>query len=149
MVVHRARSFCFTAPSDWVDTTIARFTPTPGTVAPGHLIVVEREPLRDGESLRAHVDGAMFRIAKATTAYKTLDNRDAEIGGQPAILVRFRFSRGRARVEQGCVFVAPASDPRRNVTILTYVAIGAAARETRTVFARMLTTVRFPVEADA
>jgi hypothetical protein len=147
MTVHRADVLQFSTPSDWINTTVARFSPTPAVPTPVKSITVQRDPLRPAEELSTHADRAMAQIARTASKFDLLEKREMAVDGRPCVYVRFRFTREvDAAIEQGIAFVEPRGDAARLVTILSYAALAAEAADAREVFERALPTVRFRSE---
>ena len=144
---HQDKDVSFDPPPDWVDRTFVAFTAPPGLVkdvnsAPN--IVMTREPMRDGDTLRTHSDRQLIELGKQLKDFDLLESKETTLGGLPAILLRYRWISQVGTLEQAMV-VAERTRPDKgtDVTTFTTTTTPADAPRARPIFDEILRTVRF------
>jgi hypothetical protein len=111
-------------------------------------IVVTQDPMHDVD-LRAHADRQLLQIGKNLREFDLLESRVTELGGQPAIYMRFAWTSAHGPLEQSLTMVERPEEAGRVVTTFTTSTPRNEAESARIVFARMLATVEFERPAPA
>jgi hypothetical protein len=139
------REISFAAPQGWVDRSMVAFSAPKLKDEPptGTNIVMSREPLPPGDTLRTHADRQLLAMGRTLEDFQIVESRELQVGGHNAILFRFRWRSVVAVLEQSMVLVESGTVPESCVTTFTSTARDQEAAEMRTVFAETLETVRF------
>jgi hypothetical protein len=137
-------------PPDWRDRTIVAFQAPAGaddggrsqkTAAPN--IVITKERIRDGDTLRIHADRQLLDLSKVLSEFDILESREAQLGGRPAIYMRFAWRSPQGPMEQSLTMVERDTDGRRAVTTFTTSTPRDQAEAARMVFEGILASVEF------
>ena len=145
---YKERGVSFELPPDWSDRTIVAFQAPPSperSQAPN--IVVTKEPMRQGDTLRVHADRQMLELGRVLSEFDLLESRETELGGRPAIYVRFAWLSAEGPIEQSFTMVERQEDVGRAVTTFTTSAPRDQAEAARLVFGRVLASVEFDAPA--
>jgi hypothetical protein len=142
---HTEEDLSLEIPSDWREERIVTF------YAPnGASFVVAREPLRPGQTLRHRADEELVKLGKYLSDFDLLESRPTEVGGRPAILLRFAWVSHLGPFEQTVTVVENERDGSRVLTLFTTGAPRDKAATLRESFQRILESVVFdaprPVE---
>ncbi len=108
MAVVSYAPYLFEAPEGWQDRTVAAFfaPAAPGeAVAPN--VVVTREPRRDGDKLRTHVQRQMLVLSNILEGFDILESEEIVVAGRRAMQTRCVWKAGEATIEQTVVHVEP------------------------------------------
>jgi hypothetical protein len=145
---YQHKDLSFEPPSDWLDSTVARFHPPPAPVGapPVPAITMAYEPLPPGVGARMHADQMLVRLAKTVVGFDFLNREDVTIGDRPAILFRFRFrpdAEALEAMEQTMALVPAGTDRDPRIAILSIACPIASAQVNMGVFTNVLRTVRF------
>jgi hypothetical protein len=90
----QAKEFSFKAPQGWNDRSVVVFAKPPAE-KPGELspnIVVTREVIKEGESLRVHADKQLLELGRQLENFDILESRSGKCGGLPSIFFRYRWA---------------------------------------------------------
>jgi hypothetical protein len=120
--------FTFEAPPGWEDRTVAAFfgQPQPGDViAPN--VVVTREPRRDGDRLRTHVQRQLLILAGALEGFDVLESEEIVVAGRVALQTRCMWSAQNATIEQTMVHLEPAEEDTTVMTVTCTSSLEAAS----------------------
>ncbi|MBI4954317.1 MAG: DcrB-related protein [Myxococcales bacterium] len=136
----------FDVPRDWDNRTLVAYAAPqrPGQEQAANL-VVSRERLPEGEGLEGYAARQVAELAERLEDFQLLAHGGRELGGQPALSLRFS-SKGRdGRFEQTLVLAAVG----RRVFAFTMSAPERDVAQVGPLFERMLASVRFPTPAHA
>ena len=120
--------YLFEAPEGWEDRTIAAFfaPAQPGEViAPN--VVVTREPRRDGDRLRTHVQRQLLVLAAALEGFDILESEEIVVAGRHAMQTRVLWTAQNATIEQTMVHLDPADGDTSVMTVTCTSSLDAAA----------------------
>ena len=144
MSTRRRGSIGFRAPYGWAEKTIVALTSpdaTEGAVRAN--IVLTEQTMREGDSLRVHVERQLTQLGRDLDTFDLLEDSETTVGGRRAFRVRFVWLGHFAPVEQTTVYVEP-SEPEEDVHVITLTASpderGEYAREE---FRRFVASVQF------
>jgi hypothetical protein len=132
----------FEAPKEWMDRTIVAFT-APANKENAPNIVMTREPMRDEDTLRTHADRQLLELGRQLQDFDLLESRETQLGGQPAILLRFAWVSHLGDLEQSVTMVERTFDQKRVAMTFTTTSPRAEAQGTRPVFQQILQSVQF------
>jgi hypothetical protein len=137
----------FEVPHDWSERTIVAFTapergddPSRGA---GPNLVVMRDMLREGETLRTHASRRLLQLGKQLNKFDLLEMRQIEVGGRAAIQIRFAWLSNLGALEESLTMVEREDERGRTITTFATSALSADAQAARTVFERILGSVAF------
>src|SRR6516225_9040968 len=115
MPLHKDRHVSFETPADWEERTMVAFRAPPGEkrdAAPaGPVIAVTREPMRDTDTLSAHAERRLVALGRELSEFQLLDSRETEVGGRPALQVRYAWEMASVAFEETVAFVDGAETP--------------------------------------
>jgi hypothetical protein len=132
------RDFSFDVPSDWRDGSIVVFQ-SPDDVS----IVVTREPMAEGQTLRRLADQELVQLGKNLRDFDLLQSHDSELGGRPAIHIRFTWVNALGSVEHSMTIVETERQAQRSAIVFTTGVPKDRAAEVRPVLERILESVTF------
>ena len=143
---HQDKDVSFDPPSDWTDRTVVAFTAPPAistkpAAAPN--MVMTREDMRAGDTLRTHADRQLIELGKALEDFDLLESRETELGGQPAILLRYTWISQIGQLEQAMTLVQRPGENGPVATVFTTTMTPDDASRARPIFANILQSVRF------
>jgi hypothetical protein len=140
------QGFSFDTPSDWTDRTIYSYE------VPAHEdevdpegapnIVVTREALCTGETLRIHADRQTLRLGQLNE-FDLLESGEREIGGQRAIFLRFAWLSGLGPIEQSLTMILRPGKTGNLVVTFATTTPSARVASLRPIFARILASINF------
>ena len=143
---HQDKDVSFEAPADWADRTFVAFTAPPEAAAnkdSAPNIVMTREPMRPGDTLRTHADRQLLELGKQLKDFDLLESRETELSGQPAIVLRYLWVSHIGALEQSMTLVARPTETGNAVTTFTTTTTPQDAARARPFFTQILQTVRF------
>ncbi len=141
---HQDADAFFETPQGWQDRTIvahAASTAKKGDPAPN--FVMTKDPIREGDSLRGHVDRQMLEMGRHLKDFDLLEIHDTVLGGEPAVFLRYTWMGHFGRLEQTVTAVERLIDRVRMATSFTTTAPAQDAASVRPMFDAMLKSVRF------
>ena len=134
------RDLLFEVPDEWEDKSITAFA-APGE--PGspiqRSVVVTREPLPKGTSLRTFAGRQMTNVGKALPGFQLQGSRDEIVGGRPAVTYDFSWEGDSGPLAQRQVLVGVDE----KVYCITYSIHRAEVAKAMPAFERLLSTVTF------
>lgn len=134
--------YVFEAPEGWEDRTIAVFF---APAQPGEVIVpnvvVTREPRRDGDRLRTHVQRQLLVLAAALEGFDLLESEDIVVAGRHAMQTRCVWTAQSSTIEQSMVHLEPGDDETSVMTVTCTSSLDAAA-STWPVFERLVASLQ-------
>ena len=131
----------FDPPRDWEDRSIIAFA-TPG-VRNAPNVTVTQTPMREGDSLQQHADRQLAQLAMHLHDFDLVECCNAELGGQPAIRIRFAWVAHLGALEQSISMVDRSADGKRTVVAFTITSTRDDMESVRPLFAEVLKSVRF------
>lgn len=143
MAGYRSDQVAFEAPESWEDKTIVAFAapPTPGKFSPN--VVMTKEALKSGESLRSYADRQIMELARRLEGFDLIESGERTVGGLNALEYRFSWTSEHAELHQHTVMVAPKDQ------VLTFT--GTATHEDDAsldeAMVHLLSTISFPTAA--
>jgi hypothetical protein len=139
----RSEQVAFEAPDNWEDKTIVAFAApaTPGKFSPN--IVMTKEPLKQGETLRNYADRQIMELARRLDGFDLIDSGDRTLGNLPALEYKFAWRSEHAELHQRTVLTAVVD------TVFTFTGTATHADEAPLDEAmdQLLATVRFQAPA--
>jgi hypothetical protein len=136
---HEGKDVAFDVPRDWEDKTVVAFS-APGRAGVAPNVVVTRDALGEGETLRAYADRQLVELAKRLDGFDLHERRDLNLGGHAAIELAFGWQGQTTALEQRLVM---AANRARQVVTLTTTTAKADAKKNDPIFDRILLSVRF------
>lgn len=135
------RDLTFAPPSGWTDRSVVAFAAPakPGRATTSN-VVLTRDALPAGRSLRDHTDQQIVELAKRLAHFELRQRRELLVGDAPACELRFAWRSGNGPVEQRLVMAASPRGVLYNFTVTSPVD---EADEVFAVFDRMLSSVHF------
>jgi hypothetical protein len=134
------RDLLFEVPDEWEDKSITAFS-SPGE--PGspiqRSVVVTREPLPKGTSLRTFAGRQMTNVGKALPGFQLQGSRDETVGGRPAVTYDFSWEGDSGPLAQRQVLVLVDEQ----IYCITYSLHRAEVQKAMPAFERLLSTVTF------
>jgi hypothetical protein len=139
----------FEVPQGWVDRTVLAFAAPPGADPAEHLpnVVMTREAIGKGDSLRTHADRTLLDMARQLDGFDILESRESVLGGRRAIYVRFSWKSNAGELEQDMTMCESPAEPGETdlfATIVTTTAHKKVVDKVRPLFDQFLSSVRFP-----
>lgn len=135
------RDLSFAPPPGWTDRTVIAFAaPARAGRATTANVVLTRDALPTGRSLRDHTDQQLVELAKRLAHFELRQRRELAVGESAACELRFGWRSGQGPVEQRLVMALGPRGTLYNFTVTSPV------DEADAVFAdfdRMLASVRF------
>ncbi len=141
---HQDRDAFFETPANWVDRTIVAYTAPVGPssdAAPN--FVMTREAIREADSLRSHADRQLLQLGRHLKDFDLLESKETQLGGQPAIFLRYTWIGHTGQLEQTVTFVERTIETGRVATSFTTTAPAKDGASSRPLFDEILKTVRF------
>jgi hypothetical protein len=137
----------FDVPEGWTDRTILAFA-APSDDPKDHQpnVVMTREDLAEGDTVRTHADRTLLDMAKNLEGFDILESRETTLGGLRAVHLRFKWKSNAGELEQGmtlCEGPPQPGDKGRFATIITTTAQDKALAEVRPYFDRLLSSFQF------
>lgn len=138
---HEDRDLSFDVPRHWDDKTIVAYAapPAPGQAIAANLVLT-RDALREGETLAGYADRQLTELAKRLDGFELEGREDSQLGGAPAVTVRFTARAAAGPLAQRLVVI---EGRRRGVYCFTATSAQADAAQNDPLFDRMLATIRF------
>jgi hypothetical protein len=143
---HQDKDVSFEAPAEWADRTFVAFTAPPEAAANKESapnIVMTREPMRPGDTLRTHADRQLLELGKQLKDFDLLESRETELAGQAAIVLRYAWVSHFGALEQSMTLVVRPGESGHSVTTFTTTTTPQDAGRARPLFTQILETVRF------
>lgn len=108
MAGFKSEEVTFEAPSGWEDKTIVAFAAPaqPGKFSPN--VVMTKDALKPGESLRSYADRQIMELARRLEGFDLLESGERDLGGLPALEYRFAWRSEHAELHQHTVMCAVA-----------------------------------------
>ena len=131
----------FVPPAGWTDASLVMFI-APGP-PPVPNITMSRDPMRPGDTLRAHADHKLLRLARTVPGFDILESGAMHVGGRPAIFFRSTYLRGEERFEETSIMIDPSQDADRRAILFSAVAPADVAEAVRPLIASFLDSVCF------
>jgi hypothetical protein len=141
---HTQENFSFDVPSDWRDGSVVAFHSPAGAT-----LVVTRDPIRPGQTLRQYADQELLKLGKNLTDFDLFESGETEVGGRPAIHMRWAWLSPEGEVEQSITMVEQEKDGKRVAMTFTTGVPRDDAEAARPFFQGILDSVTFdnPVPA--
>ena len=149
MGTHQHKNMAFDLPDRWVDRTVVAFSaPAQPDIPKEHLpnVVMTREALAEGDTLRTHADKTLLEMAKQLDGFDILESRETVLGGLRAVHIRFKWISSFGELEQGmtmCESPPEPDDTGRFATLVTTSAHAKVAAQAKPVFEQVLGSFRF------
>jgi hypothetical protein len=149
MATHQHKGMTFDLPDRWVDRTVVAFSAPPQPDIPKeHLpnVVMTREALAEGDTLRTHADKTLLEMAKQLDGFDILESRETLLAGLRAVHIRFKWTSSFGELEQAmtmCEAPPEPDDTGRFATLITTSAHAKVAAQARPVFEQVLSSFRF------
>lgn len=141
---HQDKDASFETPQNWVDKTIVAYAaPSEKPRDPAPNFVMTREAIREGDSLRSHADRQLLELGRHLKDFDLLESKETQLGGQPAVFLRYTWMGHYGRLEQTVSIVERFMEQGRMATAFTTTAPAQDAAKARPLFDEMLRTVRF------
>jgi hypothetical protein len=134
----------FQLPASWTDATSPRFCAPSAEDAEGPSIRVSFRTLAEDETIRSLADERLLEPSKP--GYRLVDfdpTEDLEVGGRPALQLRFLSAYRESYVIETVVWVEPMRGGDPVATVFTAIAPVGAALDTHAHLAKLLRSVRF------
>lgn len=98
----------FEAPKNWDDKTIVAFAApaTPGKFSAN--VVMTKDTLKPGESLRSYADRQIMELARRLEGFDLIESGERTVAGLPALEYRFSWTSEHAELHQHTVMFAPS-----------------------------------------
>lgn len=146
--MYQHKGMSFEAPDGWIDRTVLAFA-APGDDREKHQpnVVMTREDLAEGDTLRTHADRTLLEMAKTLEGFDILESRETLLGGLRAVHIRFKWKSNAGDLEQGMTLCEAPPVPGelgRYATIVTTTAHAKEIAQARPVFERLLASFSFP-----
>src|ERR1700733_2915968 len=142
---HQDKDLSFDTPPEWIDRSIIAHSSPPAAdqneSAPN--VVVTREEMRESDTLRTHADRQLLELGKQLTDFDLLESRETQLGGLPAILLRYGWTSHFGPLEQTVTLVERMTAKGRVAILFTTTVGREDAAKARPIFADMLQSVRF------
>jgi hypothetical protein len=108
MVAFRSDEVTFEAPEGWEDKTIVAFAgpAKPGKFAPN--VVMTKDKLKPGESLRSYADRQIMELARRLDGFDLIESGERTVAGVSALEYRFSWTSEHAELHQHTIMTAPA-----------------------------------------
>jgi hypothetical protein len=132
------RDFSFEVPQEWHDGSIVVFH-GPDDVS----VVVTQEPVPEGETLRRQADRELIQLGKSLREFDLLESHDTELGGRPAIHMRFTWVSARGTLEQSMTLVHNEREGACVATVFATAVPQDKAAAMRPIFEHLLESVAF------
>lgn len=143
MAGFRNEEISFEAPESWEDKTIVAFAAPaqPGKFSPN--VVMTKDTLKPGESLRSYADRQIMELARRLEGFDLIESGDRVLAGLNALEYRFSWTSEHAELHQHTVMVAPSD------RVLTFTGTATHEEEARLdeAMEELLATVKFPSQA--
>jgi hypothetical protein len=134
----------FETPQDWEDRSVVAHVGSPGADGTTPNVMVTREPMRDGETLRGYRDRQLVDLAQQLHEFDVVESKEDTIDGHPAIILRYTLEGPDGVVEQTMTMVERVMPDQKRVAVcIATSAPKSAAGAARPVFAEILRSVRF------
>ncbi len=141
---HPRGGLTFAPPSGWLDRTVVAYTsPAESTKPLAPSIVITREPVRPGDTLRLHGNRQLMELEAQLEHFDLVESREAELGGFPALFYRYTWVSHVGALEQTMTLALSMHDGDSVMTTVTTTAARGDARDADAAFAGMLATMRF------
>jgi len=141
---HSLGGISFDPPAGWLDRTVIAFTsPAESTKPLAPSIVITREPVRPGDSLRLHGSRQLMELEAQLTHFHLMESRDATLGGYPALFFRFAWESNVGAIEQTMTLAESTVDGVPVMTTVTTTAAASDGPSADALFTQTLATLRF------
>ena len=140
MAGFRNEQVAFEAPEGWEDKTIVAFAApvSPGKFSPN--IVMTKDVLKPGETLRSYADRQIMELARRLEGFDLVESGDRVVGGLTALEYRFTWTSEHAELHQHTVMLAP----RERVMTFTGTATHEDDANLDAAMDQLLSTISFP-----
>jgi hypothetical protein len=143
---HQDKDLSFETPDGWVDRTIVAYaspTDEQGREAAPNFVMT-REQMREGDSLRSHADRQLLELGRHLKDFDLLESKETQLGGQPAIFLRYTWMGHFGRLLQTVTIVERQHPERGRVAAsFTTTAKSDEALRTNAIFNEILKSVKF------
>jgi hypothetical protein len=139
------KEFSFEPPEGWNNHSVVVFAHPGATEKPREAspnIVVTREKIKEGESLRVHADKQMLQLGRQLKDFDILESRATECGGLPAIFFRYTWKSHVGELEQTITLVEKGADPDRIAMAFATTTLSSEAKKLEPVFQAILKSVK-------
>ena len=135
----RTADFELPLPAGWSDRTAVTLAAPVASDGYAPNLVVTREPLPKGTSLRTFAGRQMTNVGKALPGFQLQGSRDETVGGRPAVTYDFSWEGDSGPLAQRQVLVAVDD----KIYCITYSLHRAEVAKAMPAFERILSTVTF------
>ena len=136
------RDVAFDVPRHWVDKTLYAFSaPAKKGQQAAASLVMTRDELEPGETLRAYGERQIAELAKRVDGFELVATEPTKLGGMNAVSIRFLAKAASGPLDQRLLLV---ESQRRTLYCFTTTSPKADADQNNPLFERILSTVRFP-----
>ncbi len=137
------KDISFEIPRDWTDKSIVAYAapPRPGQSTVAN-VVLTRDTLQAGETVRSYADRQLTELAKRLDSFALTERKESTIGAVPAIEVHFTWRGSSGPLVQRLVMLAK----RKTVMSFTATASKAEASALGPVFDRIFQSVKLAGE---
>src|SRR5262249_44194265 len=115
----------------------------------GPNLVMTREALREGDSLRTHADRQLLDLVRQLPKFELMESGETTVAGRPAIFARFAWAGRLGAIEQSMTHIEQESLAGTIVVTFTSIASAENARKLTPLFRSVLDSVRFDAAAKA
>lgn len=148
MGTYHHKGMSFEVPEGWVDRTVLAFAAPPSAGPSEYLpnVVMTREVMAKGDTLRTHADRTLLDMAKQLDGFDILESREAMLDSRRAIYVRFCWKSNMGDLEQDMTMCESPAEPGETemyATIVTTTAHKKVVNEVRPAFNQLLQSIRF------
>lgn len=137
---YKSEKIAFEAPADWEDRTIVAFAaPTvPGKFSPN--VVLTKDTLKPGETLRAYSDKQIMELARRLEGFDLIESGDCTIAGTHGMEYRFSWKSEHAELQQHSVLFLAGNE----VMTLTGTTTEVDAPQLERAMEHVMATMHFP-----
>jgi hypothetical protein len=150
MPLFQDKEFTFEAPENWSNHSVVVFAcaaDEPREANPN--IVVTRERIKSGDSLRVHAEKQLLKLARLLKDFDIVESRSGECCGLPSIFFRYRWASHVGELEQTITLVEKGVDPDRIALAFATTTPTAKASALEPIFQAVLESVRLVGSAPA
>jgi hypothetical protein len=144
------KGLSFESPAHWIDRSLVVLQAPVTEDDERHLpsrapnIVITRERVAEGDTLRMRAERALTEYGKQLECFHLLESTTTELGGEPALYMRFAWLSAVGQLEQSITLVSrKEADGEHVVTTFTTSTPRDTAATSRQVFAEILASVAF------
>lgn len=141
MARHTHKDLSFEVPDHWQDQTVVAYGSPPVKGKPAQPnVVITRDKLQDGQSIRTYSTKQVASIANSLPEFELEESRDINVAGLPAVEVRFTWEGEAGLLAQRQIMVAY----RENVYNITLTCLKTGLGDANPIFEKIVASFQLP-----